>query len=106
MELISEDPLCKYEKLSVEAWYNCNDANSGSDPYKDSDCDLPCARAGRNEGAEFKHVSKNGGGDRCALQCYLKREASKRDLNLGKTIVYGIGRRLDRWLLIDPMTVK
>ncbi|KAI3551098.1 hypothetical protein CABS01_11372 [Colletotrichum abscissum] len=32
MELISEDPLCKYEKLSVEAWYNCNDTNSGSDP--------------------------------------------------------------------------
>ncbi|KAK1538075.1 hypothetical protein CPAR01_08188 [Colletotrichum paranaense] len=22
MELISEDPLCKYEKLSVETWYN------------------------------------------------------------------------------------
>ncbi|KAK0375617.1 hypothetical protein CLIM01_07032 [Colletotrichum limetticola] len=32
MELISEDPLCKYKKLSVEAWYNCNDTNSGSDP--------------------------------------------------------------------------
>ncbi|KXH69543.1 hypothetical protein CSAL01_09212 [Colletotrichum salicis] len=72
MELISEDPLCKYEKLSVAAWYNCNDANGGSDPYKDSDCDMPCARAGRNEGGKFKHVSNNWGGGRCALQCYLK----------------------------------
>ncbi|KAF4779601.1 hypothetical protein HER10_EVM0005306 [Colletotrichum scovillei] len=73
MQLISEDPLCKYEKLSVEAWYNCNDANGGSDPYKDSDCDMPYARAGRNEGRKFKHVSNNWGGDRCALQCYLNK---------------------------------
>ncbi|KAF4433034.1 hypothetical protein CGGC5_v000243 [Colletotrichum fructicola Nara gc5] len=50
LELISENPLCKYEKLSVAAWHNCNDFNGGKDPYKDSDCDLPCARAGRNEG--------------------------------------------------------
>ncbi|WYZ33951.1 hypothetical protein EsH8_I_000227 [Colletotrichum jinshuiense] len=68
--LVSEKPLCKYEKLSVKAWYNCNDMNGGSDPYKDSDCLLPCFRAGSQD--KFVHVSNNWGGGRCALQCYLK----------------------------------
>ncbi|KAF9878262.1 hypothetical protein CkaCkLH20_04300 [Colletotrichum karsti] len=72
MELISENPLCKYEKLSVTAWHNCNDFNGGSDPYKDSDCDMPCARAGRKEAGKFVHVSNYWGSNRCALQCYLK----------------------------------
>ncbi|EQB44361.1 hypothetical protein CGLO_16887 [Colletotrichum gloeosporioides Cg-14] len=71
LELISENPLCKYEKLSVAAWHNCNDFNGGKDPYKDSDCDLPCARAGRNEGGKFVHVANYWGSDRYALQCYL-----------------------------------
>ncbi|KAF5005245.1 hypothetical protein FDECE_8303 [Fusarium decemcellulare] len=73
LDLISERPLCKYEPLSVQAWYNCNDYNGGKDPYKDSDCDMPCARAGRNEGGKFVHVSNYwGNADACALQCYLR----------------------------------
>ncbi|KAM5385216.1 hypothetical protein ACJZ2D_001177 [Fusarium nematophilum] len=73
LKLVSERPLCKYEKLSVEAWYNCNDFNGGEDPYKDSDCDMPCARAGRNEGGKFVHVSNHWRGqEACALQCYLR----------------------------------
>ncbi|OHF02798.1 hypothetical protein CORC01_01899 [Colletotrichum orchidophilum] len=51
MEPISENPARKYGKPSIAACHNCNDANGASDSYKDFDCDMPCARAGMNEGA-------------------------------------------------------
>lgn len=72
LKLVSERPLCKYEKLSVTPWHNCNDYNGGKDPYTDADCDMPCARAGRKEGGKFVHVSNYWGNDACALQCYLR----------------------------------
>ncbi|KAF4446026.1 hypothetical protein F53441_10284 [Fusarium austroafricanum] len=66
--LISESPLCKYERLSVASWNKCG----ARDPYKDSDCDLPCARAGMKEGGKFVHVSNLWGNGDCALQCWLR----------------------------------